>query len=151
RGRFDNQRIAVMPMEAQAIAVLPGDDGDGHRLTIFVGTQFPHKARADAARFFDIEPESIRVIAPDVGGAFGGKLWCAEHLTAVGVARALQRPVRWVEPRSENLVSMPHGRSQIQYMEMGFRRDGTISGMHCRIVGDAGAYGGSGGAMPQST
>ena len=51
----------------------------------------------------------------------------------------------WVETRSENLLALPHGRSQVQYVEMGFTRDGCITGLHASVVGDAGAYGGFGG------
>jgi carbon-monoxide dehydrogenase large subunit len=151
RGRFENQRVAVVPMEGNAIAVLPADDGAGHSLTMYLGTQFPHRSRGEAAQAFGVEPDSMRVIAPDIGGGFGGKQWAAEHVVAVGAARALGRPVRWVEARSENMVSMPHGRSSVQYVEMGFARDGGITGMRCRLVGDAGAYGGYGGALPMGT
>src|SRR5262249_36367220 len=61
-------------------------------------------------------------------------------------ARALNRPVSWVETRYENLLTM-HGRSQIQYVEMGLDRQGLITGLRCRVVGDAGAYAGFGGAL----
>jgi carbon-monoxide dehydrogenase large subunit len=66
---------------------------------------------------------------------------------AIALARRLARPVKWVETRSENLVSLPHGRGQVQYIEMGFARDGAITGMHARVIGDAGAYGGFGGGL----
>src|SRR5581483_6990445 len=59
----------------------------------------------------------------------------------------LGRPVKWVETRSENLVAMPHGRGQRQWVELGLRRDGTIVGLRCRIIGDGGAYAGFGGAL----
>ena len=55
--------------------------------------------------------------------------------------------MKWVETRSENLISMPHGRGQVQYVQLGCKRDGTIVGMKCQIVGDAGAYAGFGGAL----
>jgi len=148
RARIENQRIAVMPMEGSAIAVLPGDDGDGHELTVYVSTQMPHGFAGKVAPMFDLEPASVRVIAPHVGGAFGGKPGlAAEHCVAVAAARPLQRPVKWVETRSENLIAMPHGRGQVQYAELGCKRDGTIVGMRVRIVGDAGAYAGFGGAL----
>jgi carbon-monoxide dehydrogenase large subunit len=66
---------------------------------------------------------------------------------AVAVARRLGRPVKWVESRSENLVAMPHGRGQVQYIELGLRRDGSIVGLRCRVIGDGGAYAGFGGAL----
>ncbi len=148
RGRFENQRMAVLPMEGNAIAVVPGDDGAGHELTVYVATQMPHGWRNQAVEMFGLDPRRVRVVAPHVGGAFGGKAAVApEHAVAVAVARCLDRPVKWVESRTENLVGMPHGRGQVQYIELGLRRDGTIVGLRCRVIGDAGAYAGFGGGL----
>lgn len=148
RGRYENQRIAVVPMEGNAIAVVPGDDGDGHQLTVHVSTQMPHGFARLAAAVIGVDVATIRVVTPDVGGAFGGKAGIvAEHSVAIAAARLLERPVKWVETRSENLVSMPHGRGQVQYIEMGFTNDGDIVGMRCRVIGDAGAYAGFGGGL----
>jgi carbon-monoxide dehydrogenase large subunit len=147
RGRFENQRLAVVPMEGAAVAVLPGDDGDGHELTLYLACQMPHSNRGALANAFGLEPEKVRLIAPHVGGSFGAKHWMPEGIVAVRVARELDRPVKWVETRSENMVAMPHGRGQVQYLELGLRHDGTIVGLRCRVVGDAGAYGGFGGML----
>ncbi|HEV7861766.1 MAG TPA: xanthine dehydrogenase family protein molybdopterin-binding subunit, partial [Acidimicrobiia bacterium] len=148
RGRFENQRMAVLPMEGNAIAVVPGDDGAGHDLTVYVATQMPHGWRNQAVQMFGLDPARLRVVAPHVGGAFGGKAGVApEHAVAVAVALRLGRPVKWVESRSENLVAMPHGRGQVQYVELGLRHDGTIVGLRCRILGDGGAYAGFGGGL----
>ena len=147
RGRFENQRVAVVPMEGAAIAVIPGDDGDGHQLTVYLGCQMPHMNRGGLAGNFGLEPATVRLIAPHVGGSFGAKHWAPEDVVAVRVALELDRPVKWVETRSENMIAMPHGRGQVQYLELGLRRDGTIVGLRCRVVGDAGAYGGFGGML----
>lgn len=149
RARMVNQRLAVLPMEGNAIAVLPGGHhGHDADLTIWVSTQMPHGFRAQAATLFGLESDRVRVIAPHVGGGFGGKAgMLAEHTATVGVARKLGRPVTWVETRSENLVSMPHGRGQVAYYELGLTRDGQITGLRARVVGDAGAYAGFGGAL----
>src|SRR4051794_1450077 len=148
RARIENQRIAVMPMEGDAIAVVPGDDGDGHDVTVYVSTQMPHGFANKAAPMFELEPPRVRVIAPHVGGGFGGKPGlAAEHCVAVAAALRLGRPVKWIDTRTENLIGMPHGRGQVQYVELGCKRDGTIVGMRVRIVGDAGAYAGFGGAL----
>ena len=145
RARIVNQRIAVVPMEGNAIAVEPGPEG---RLTIWVSTQMPHGFRGQLAQILDLREDDIRVIAPHVGGAFGGKAGViAEHTVAIGVARALGRPVRWADTRSENLVSMPHGRGQVAWYEMGLRRDGRVTGLRARVLGDAGAYSGFGGIL----
>ena len=148
RGRFENQRIAVMPMEGNAVLVEPGDERDAYDVTVHLSTQMPHGAATRVAQMFELDSERVRVIAPHVGGAFGGKpALAAEHCVVIAVARRLARPVKWVESRSENLISMPHGRGQVQYVELGCERDGTITGMRVRIVGDAGAYAGFGGAL----
>ncbi|MEX2658225.1 MAG: xanthine dehydrogenase family protein molybdopterin-binding subunit [Acidimicrobiales bacterium] len=148
RGRFENQRVAVAPLEGNAIAIVPGDDGHGHQLTVHVSTQMPHGFGHLVGEVFGIDRKTVRVITPHVGGAFGGKAGIvAEHSVAIAAARLLERPVKWVETRSENMVSMPHGRGQVQYIEMGFTRAGDITGLRCRVIGDAGAYAGFGGGL----
>ena len=148
RARFENPRMAVVPMEGNAIMVAPGDDGRGHDLTVHVSTQMPHGFAQNAAGILGLDVQRLRVVAPHVGGAFGGKAGvAAEHVVALAAARSLGRPVSWVETRLENLMTM-HGRGQVQYVELGLSRDGVIKGLRCRIVGDSGAYAGFGGALP---
>jgi carbon-monoxide dehydrogenase large subunit len=153
RARIVNQRIAVVPMEGNGITVVPGDHGPAHggtpaELTAYVSTQMPHLFARLASGLFGLARGALRVIAPDVGGGFGGKAGItAEHVVALGLARRLGRPVRWVETRQENLTNMPHSRGQVQYVELGLTRDGRFTGMACRMVGDAGAYGGFGGGF----
>jgi carbon-monoxide dehydrogenase large subunit len=153
RLRTVNQRIAVVPMEGNAITVIPGDHGPAHdgavaQWTIHVSTQMPHLFGMLASRLFQLKPGELRVIAPNVGGGFGGKAGItAEHVVAIAVAHRLGRPVRWVETRQESMQALPHGRGQVQYVEMGFTRDGRITGLACRIIGDAGAYAGFGGGL----
>ena len=152
RGRFVNQRVAVLPLEGNAVAVVPGRAEDDFDLTVYVSTQMPHNFAGLAAGIVGVERDRIRVIAPDVGGGFGGKAGIAsEHSVAMAVARRLGRPVKWVETRSENLVAMPHGRGQVQYVELGLRRDGTITGLRCRVIGEAGSYAGFGGMLPMGS
>ncbi|MCF7548092.1 xanthine dehydrogenase family protein molybdopterin-binding subunit [Pseudonocardia sp. WMMC193] len=147
RARMVNQRLAVVPMEGNAILADPTTGAD-LPLTVHVSTQMPHGFRNQLAGLFGLEPERVRVIAPHVGGGFGGKAGVlAEHTATVAAARALGRPVAWVETRSENLLSMPHGRGQIAYYELGLTRDGRMTGLRCRVIGDAGAYSGFGGAL----
>lgn len=147
RARMENQRVAVVPMEGNAITVVPGGEGDDHDLTVHVSTQMPHLLRNHAATLFALDPQRLRVVSPHVGGGFGGKAGLApEHAVAIAAARVLDRPVSWVETRSENMTAM-HGRAQIHYTELGLRHDGTIVGLRVRVVGDAGAYAGFGGAL----
>lgn len=145
RGRFENQRVAVVPMEGSAIVVDP--TGDDYDLTVHLACQMPHMVRGGLAELLGVAPERIRVIAPNVGGAFGAKHLSAEGVVAAKLALELGRPVKWVETRSESMVGLPHGRGQVQYVELGLKRDGTMVGMRCRMIGDAGAYGGFGGIL----
>jgi carbon-monoxide dehydrogenase large subunit len=156
RARIVNQRLAVAPMEGNSVTALPGrasgatGEGadDAYDMTVQVSTQMPHGLRDQVARQWGWEPERVHVVAPHVGGGFGGKAGLApEHAVVIEAARRLGRPVTWTETRSENLTAMPHGRGQVQYGELGLRRDGTIVGLRARVVGDAGAYAGFGGAL----
>jgi aerobic carbon-monoxide dehydrogenase large subunit len=147
RGRFVNQRVAVAPMEGNVVAVIPGAPGDEYRLTLYVASQMPHRVHEAACAQFGLAPGELRVVSPLVGGGFGGKTGLfAEAAVALAVALRLGRPVKWFESRSENLVGMD-GRSQVQYVEMGFKTSGEIVGLRARLIGDAGAYGGFGGAL----
>lgn len=146
RGTFVNQRVAVAPMEGNAIAVVPGEP-----ITIRVSTQMPHYFACAVASYFELAPDAVRVIAPDVGGAFGSKVGLnPEQAITIHASRDLGAPVCWVETRSENMVSMLHGRGQVQHAELAVRRSGEIVGLSCRIVADSGAYGGFGGYLPMN-
>ena len=126
RGRFENQRLAAVPMEGSAIAVDPtGTDFD---LTVHLACQMPHMVRGSSPALLGIEPERMRVVAPNVGGSFGAKHLSAEGVVAGKLALELGRPLKWVETRSESMVGLPHGRAQVQYVELGLLRDGTSSG-----------------------
>ncbi len=151
RVRIENPRLAVAPMEGNAVLVLPGGDGDDYDVTAYVSTQMPHGARSAIARIFGLDKKRVRVIAPFVGGAFGGKAGLpVEHAVAVAVARRLGRPVKATETRSEAMLSM-QGRGQVEYVELGLTEDGRFTGLRCRIVGDSGAYAGFGGTFAYTT
>jgi aerobic carbon-monoxide dehydrogenase large subunit len=138
RGRFVNQRVAPAPMETNGIAVAP--DGDGS-YTVWASTQVPFDVRADLAETMGVGRDRVRAIAPDVGGAFGAKLQIyAEYHAVAAIAARLGRPVRWQETRSESMVSLTHGRAQVQTVELGARRDGTLVGLRAEILADMGAY-----------
>jgi carbon-monoxide dehydrogenase large subunit len=145
RARIVNQRLAVAPMEGNALLVTPG--GREYDVTLHMSTQMPHLARSLVARNFGLDKERVRVVAPHVGGAFGGKAGLpAEHVALVAAALRLGRPVSWAETRSEAMLSM-HGRGQVQYVELGLDEDARITGLRCRVVGDCGAYAGFGGLL----
>ena len=148
-GRFVNQRLAAVPMEANGVLVEPGT---GDELTVTVPTQGPFGVREPLAGALGLDPALVRVIAPAVGGGFGAKqgAYC-EYVIAAALARRLGRPVKWTESRSENMVSMSHGRAQVQYVELGVKRDGRIVGLRARVVADGGAYPAVGAFLPYLT
>ncbi|HEV2414079.1 MAG TPA: molybdopterin cofactor-binding domain-containing protein, partial [Candidatus Dormibacteraeota bacterium] len=138
RARFINQRLAAVPIETNAVAAEP--DGDGG-LRVWTSTQVPFRVRSEVAELTGISEDKLRVIAPDVGGAFGAKLATyPEQSIIASLAHRLERPVSWVEYRSENLTAMTHGRAQVQDVALGATRDGRLVGLEVNILGDAGAY-----------
>jgi carbon-monoxide dehydrogenase large subunit len=146
RARIENQRVAVAPLEGNAILADPRPDGET-LLTAYVATQHPHMTRNLLARYTGLDRQQLRVVAPHVGGAFGGKAGITfAHGAIVAAARALGRPVAWTETRSEAMVSM-HGRGQVQFAQLGVDREGRIVGLRARNIGDCGAYAGFGGAL----
>jgi carbon-monoxide dehydrogenase large subunit len=138
RGRFVNQRLAPCSMEPNAIAVAPEADG---AFTVWVSTQVPFDVRNDLAEALGVDRSLVRTIAPDVGGGFGAKLVIYPEYVVVAVAaQRLGRPVRWFESRSESMVSMTHGRGQVQTVALGASRDGRIVGLDVSLLADMGAY-----------
>jgi aerobic carbon-monoxide dehydrogenase large subunit len=149
QGRFLNQRLAPVPMEPNGIVVqLEGDDG----ITVHVPSQNPHSVRDSLAGAVGLDEERVRAIAPAVGGGFGAKAGMyPEFAIVAAAARKLGRPLKWAETRSENMTAMTHGRGQIQYIELGLKRDGTFTALRGRIVCDGGAYPGIGAFLPYLT
>ena len=149
RGRYVNQRMAVAPMEPHNAAAVPGDDG---HLTFYGSTQMPHLLQMLLLHALRLDKSKLRVIAPHVGGGFGGKAGMyPEQLVVASIALRLQRPVTWTSTRSEDMLSLAHSRAQIQYVELGCRRDGTFTGLRVHLVGDGGAYPGLGAFLPAGT
>jgi carbon-monoxide dehydrogenase large subunit len=141
-----NQRVAPAPMETRAAAAAWGEDG---RLTAWIPNQGAQGTRSGLARLLGVPEEQVRVITPDVGGAFGAKFGAdPEHAVVAWVARRLGRPARWSETRYENLIAMTHGRGQQQTVTIGGSKDGTVLAYRLEIVQDAGAYPRLGAALP---
>ncbi len=141
-----NQRVAPAPMETRAAAAVWGDDG---RLTAWVPNQGAQGTRGSLAKLLALEEAQIRVITPDVGGAFGAKFGAdPEHAVVAWIARYLGRPARWTETRYENLISMTHGRAQRQQVTIGGSKDGTVQAYRLEVLQDAGAYPRIGAILP---
>ena len=133
-----NQRVAPAPMETRAAAAAWGADG---RLTAWIPNQGAQGTRAALAGMLGMDQAGIRIITPDVGGAFGAKFGAdPEHAVVCWVARRLGRPARWTETRNENMVGMTHGRAQRQTVTIGGSRDGTVTAYRLEILQDSGAY-----------
>jgi carbon-monoxide dehydrogenase large subunit len=137
RRRYVQQRLIPAFMEPRAVVCDP--TGDQYRL--WSSTQVPHILRLMLALTTGTPEHKVRVIAPDVGGGFGGKLQVTpEEVITFLVGKRLGKPVKYNETRSESILTAHHGRDQVQYLEIGARRDGTITGLHVRLLADMGAY-----------
>jgi carbon-monoxide dehydrogenase large subunit len=147
-GTVVSQRVAVCPIEPRCCGVQPEEDGT---LTVWLSTQTPHQDRAGLAEALGLDPERIHLLAPDVGGGFGGKGRPLEETMVAWVARETGRPVRWTETRSENMVAMGHGRAQILDFELGGDADGRLQALRLHILQDSGAYAGIGAILPTLT
>ena len=135
--RFIQQRLIPAFMEPRSTIVQPVGDG----FTMWTSTQVPHILRVMLALTLGIPEHKMRVIAPDVGGGFGGKLQVTpEEVICTMVSRRLGKPVKYTESRSESLLSGHHGRDQIQYIDIAAKRDGTVTGLKVRLLADMGAY-----------
>lgn len=136
---FEQPRLAGMPLECRGV-VARYDAGTG-RFEITLSTQSPHGAREALAEILDVEPEKVRVIAPDVGGGFGVKgMDYPEEALAAHLARRLGRPVAWAEDRLENLRVTVQGRGQRARFRLAAKADGTVTAVDGDILSDLGAY-----------
>jgi aerobic carbon-monoxide dehydrogenase large subunit len=147
-GQVISQRLAACPIEPRSSAAQWGEDG---RLTLWISSQTPHQDKMVLGGLLGLEPENVRVVAPDVGGGFGAKGIAVEDVIVGWAARATGTPIRWTETRSENMVAMHHGRASILSFELGASRDGKIDALRLNILADAGAYPGIGAFLPMLT
>jgi aerobic carbon-monoxide dehydrogenase large subunit len=144
-----NQRVAPAPMEMRSAAAAWNENG---RLTAWLPSQGAQDTRDSLAEQLGIEPGQVRVITPDVGGAFGAKFGAdPEQVVVAWVARQLGRPARWAETRYENLIGMTHGRAQRQTVTIGGLRDGTVLAYRLEVLQDSGAYLRIGAILPTLT
>ncbi|SDP00584.1 carbon-monoxide dehydrogenase large subunit [Actinopolyspora xinjiangensis] len=134
---FRQQRLIPSFMEPRSVLA----DPTGEQYTMWSATQVPHILRTMLAMTLGKPEHKIRVIAPDVGGGFGGKLQVTpEEILTFLLAERLGRPVKWTESRSETMVSGHHGRDQVQRLSLAARSDGTVTGLDVKLLADMGAY-----------
>ncbi|MFD7653700.1 xanthine dehydrogenase family protein molybdopterin-binding subunit [Actinosynnema sp. NPDC059797] len=137
RRTFRQQRLIPAFLEPRSVVVDPAPDS----FTVWSSTQVPHVLRWMLAAVTGIPEQRLRVIAPDVGGGFGGKLQVTpEEVLTLLVARRLGKPVKWTETRTESMLCGHHGRDQVQRLTLAARRDGTVTGLEVDLLADMGAY-----------
>jgi carbon-monoxide dehydrogenase large subunit len=135
--RLIQQRLIPAFMEPRSVVVQP----QGDNFTMWSATQIPHILRVMLAMVTGVPEHKLRIVAPDVGGGFGGKLQVnPEEVLALLVARRLGKPVKWTETRSESLMAAHHGRGQVQYVDIASDREGNVKGLRVRLLADMGAY-----------
>ena len=134
---YRQQRLIPAFMEPRSVVV----DPTGEQLTVWSATQIPHILRFALAATTGISEAKIRVIAPDVGGGFGGKLQTTpEEWIAVALARRVGKPVKYTETRSESLMVAHHGRDQWQKLTLSAEKDGTVTGFKVELTADLGSH-----------
>jgi aerobic carbon-monoxide dehydrogenase large subunit len=137
---FVNNRLIPNAMEPRA-AVGDYDSGTG-TITLYTTSQNPHVARLVLAAFIGLAPENkLRVIAPDVGGGFGSKIFIyAEETVCAWAARKIDRAVKWTADRTEAFLSDAHGRDHATHAELALDAGGKITGMRVHTIANLGAY-----------
>jgi len=141
-----NQRLAPTSIEPLGILVVPEDDG---RLTVYVSHQRPHGMKARLSQLLPIDSDKLRVVVPDVGGAFGMKgMTYPEYTVAAAVALRLGRPVLWVERRREHMSGGTHGRGSVHKVRLMGTSAGRIQRVEIDVLADVGAYPHNGATIP---
>jgi aerobic carbon-monoxide dehydrogenase large subunit len=132
-----NSRIVVCAMEPRA-ALAHVEDG---RLVLRVCSQGVMGMRAHLAHTFQVEPKQVRVLTPQVGGSFGMKYTCyPEYVCVLHAARALGRPVKWVDDRTDSFLSDSHGRASDFHAELALDGEGSFLAVRVTVMADLGAY-----------
>jgi carbon-monoxide dehydrogenase large subunit len=135
--RFIQQRLIPSFMEPRSVVVEPVGEG----ILMHSATQVPHILRTMLGLTLGIPEHKVRVVAPDVGGGFGGKIPVTpEEVITTLVARKVGKPAKYTESRSESIMSAHHGRDQIQDITITATRDGTVTGLDVHLFADMGAY-----------
>jgi carbon-monoxide dehydrogenase large subunit len=134
---YRQQRLIPAFMEPRSTVV----DPTGEQITMWSATQIPHILKFLLAAVTGVSEAKIRVIAPDVGGGFGGKLQTTpEEFITFLVARQVGKPVKYTETRSESLMAAHHGRDQWQKLTLAAEKDGTVTGFKVELLADLGSH-----------
>jgi aerobic carbon-monoxide dehydrogenase large subunit len=140
--KLDIVNNRLVPNAIEPRAAIGDYDAGTSAFTLWNTTQNPHVARLVIAAFVGMAPEhKLRVIAPDVGGGFGSKIFIyPEEVVALWASKRVGRPVKWVADRSEAFVADAHGRDHVTHAEMAFDGDGKIVALRAKTVANLGAY-----------
>jgi carbon-monoxide dehydrogenase large subunit len=135
-----NNRLSPNPMEPRS-AIATFDPAEDH-YTLYTTSQNPHVARLVLSAFYNVAPEhKLRVIAPDVGGGFGSKIYIyPEEITCLWASMKTGRSVKWTSDRSEAFMTDAHGRDHITKAWMGFDAEGKITGFKVDTIANFGGY-----------
>jgi aerobic carbon-monoxide dehydrogenase large subunit len=135
-----NNRLSPNAMEPRS-AVAVYDEAEDH-YTLYTTSQNPHVARLVLSAFYQVAPEhKLRVIAPDVGGGFGSKIYVyPEEIACLWASMKTGRSVKWTSDRSEAFMTDAHGRDHVTTAKMGFDADGKVVGFHVDTIANIGAY-----------
>jgi carbon-monoxide dehydrogenase large subunit len=132
-------RQSVSPLEPRA--VLAHWDERSNELVVHISTQIPHLMRTALSQFLNLPTHQLRVIAPDVGGGFGGKArLMPEEIVVCAIALETGKPIRWLEDRHEHLMAAPQAREHVYRITAYADSDGLIKGIDAELTVDAGAY-----------
>lgn len=135
-----NNRLSPNPMEPRS-AVATFNSAEDH-YTLYTTSQNPHVARLVLSAFYQVAPEhKLRVIAPDVGGGFGAKIYIyPEEITCLWASMKTNRSVKWTADRSEAFLTDAHGRDHVSKAKIGFDANGIITGLKVDTVANLGGY-----------
>jgi len=135
-----NNRLVPNAIEPRA-AIAEYDSGTDS-FTLWNTTQNPHVARLVIAAFVGVAPEhKLRVIAPDVGGGFGSKIFIyPEEVVSLWASKRIGRPVKWVAQRSESFLTDAHGRDHVTHAELALDEAGKMLGLRVKTIANLGAY-----------
>jgi aerobic carbon-monoxide dehydrogenase large subunit len=139
RRQFRTNRQATVPLECRG--VLAYWDHRLNELVVYLSTQGGQVKRLGLSQILGLPENQVRVIAPDVGGGFGGKnRLMPEDIAIAAIAMKVDHPVRWIEDRREHLLASIHARDHYYDITLSAEKDGTLLGIEGEIYIDAGAY-----------
>jgi len=135
-----NNRLIPNAMEPRAS--IDDYNPSSEQLTLYTTNQNPHLTRLVISAFNAVHPEhKFRVVAPDVGGGFGSKIYpYAEDVAIAYASKKIERPVKWVAERTESFLSDCHGRDHITHAELALNTDGKIMGLKVETIANLGGY-----------